>query len=226
MAAKIPNSVIGATASVLASYYYSHSRLNALFMESGAPGDAPEGNCEAKCTAWLKRCNDDPEIDGLAVLGQVMQPFMDQEWPDDESSVAIGKKRIRDSLAKSQLTYQMNGFITLAGASPAAKTLADYLRAGDFASIEAEFERAIGQLDRDPHAAITAASSIIEAVCKTYIETFGLEMPGKQTISPLWKCVQTDLGLNIDATLGDDQRRILQGLASIVEAVSQFQLQV
>lgn len=223
---KIPNSVIGAVSSVLASHYYSHSQLNALFMESGAPGDVPDGNCETKCSNWLRRCNEDTEIDAFSVLGQVIQKYMDLVWPDDDSSVANGKRRIRDSLAKNQLSYQLNGFITLAGASPAAKTLADYLKAGDFASIEAEFERAISQLDRDPHAAITASSSIIEAVYKTYIETFGLEMPSKQSIGPLWKCVQSDLGLNIDPTLQEDQKRILQGLSSIVDGVGAYRTHI
>lgn len=120
----------------------------------------------------------------------------------------------------------MNGFITLAGASPAAKSLADFFKVGDFSSIEAEFERAISQVDRDPHAAITAASAIIEALCKTYIETHGLEMPSKQTIGPLWKVVQHHLGLNVDPTLQDDQKRILQGLASIVDGVGAYRTHI
>ncbi len=33
MANKIPNSVIGAVASVVGAYYYSHSKLDTLFME-------------------------------------------------------------------------------------------------------------------------------------------------------------------------------------------------
>lgn len=144
---------------------------------------------------------------------------MDQDATDLYPQVADGQRRIRDSLARSQLTYQVNGYVTLAGASLAAKTLADYLNAGDFASVEAEFDRALNQLESDPHAAITAASSIIEALCKTYIETFGLDMPANQSIAPVWRTVQTHLGLNIDATLRDDQKRILQGLASIVDGV-------
>jgi hypothetical protein len=82
LANKIPNSVIGTAASVIGAYYYSHSTLNSLFMESGAPGDAPVGNCETKCSLWLKRCNEDPSVDALAVLGQVIQKFMDQEPSD------------------------------------------------------------------------------------------------------------------------------------------------
>lgn len=226
VANKIPNSVVGAVSSVIAAFYYSHSTLNALFMECGAPGDAPIGNCETKCAAWLKRCNDDPAVDPLSVLGLVIQKFMDQEPSDWRPEIAEGQKRIRESLARNQLTYQVNGYVTLAGASLAAKTLADYLKAGDFASIEAEFSRALGQLERDPHAAITAASSIIEALSKTYIETFALEMPSNQSVGPLWRIVQSHLGLNVDATLRDDQKRILQGLASIVDGVGAYRTHI
>jgi hypothetical protein len=195
-------------------------------MESGAPGDAPVGNCENKCAAWLKRCNDDSTVDPLSVLGQVIQKFMDQEPSEWRPEIADGQKRIRESLTKSQLTYQINGYVSLAGASLAARTLADYLKSGDFASIEAEFSRALEQLDRDPHAAITAASAIIEALCKTYIETFGLEMPGNQSIGPVWRVVQVHLGLNLDPTLREDQKRILQGLASIVDGVGAYRTHI
>lgn len=153
----------------------------------------PEGNCEKKCAAWLRRCNDDPSVDALGVLGRVIQAYMDRDvgrWPE----FGDGQQRIRDALARSQLGYQLNGYITLAGASPAAKTLADYLRAGDYASVDAEFARAVAQLDRDPHAAITAACSIIEAICKTCIETLGEELPSAQTVVPLWKAVQPASG--------------------------------
>ena len=226
MANKIPNSVIGAVSSVIAEYYYSHSTLNSLFMESGAPGNVPDGNCETKCSSWLRQCNDDPTVAPLQVLGQVIQKFMDKEPNDWNQKIGHGQERIRASLAKNQLAYQVNGFITLVGASPAAKALADYFKVGDFSSIEAEFDRAISQVDRDPHAAITAASAIIEALAKTYIEMHELEMPSKQTIGPLWKIVQQHLGLNVDPTLQDDQKRILQGLVSIVDGVGAYRTHI
>ncbi|MCI5078196.1 abortive infection family protein [Oricola sp.] len=213
----IPNSVIGAVSSVLGAYYYSHSRLNGLFMESGAPGDVPDGNCEDKCVRWLKRCNDDPATDALAVLGHIIEPFMDEDHSNDEHR--RGQDRITKALARNQLAYHMNGVITRAGATSASKTLADFFKIGDFASIEAEFSRAISNVESDPHAAITAASSIVEAFCKTYIDVHGLEMPMTQTIGPLWKTVQRTLGLNPDRLLGDDENRILSGLTSIVDGI-------
>ncbi|MFC1852842.1 abortive infection family protein [candidate division CSSED10-310 bacterium] len=226
MANKIPLSVIGVVSSVLAEYFYSHSKLNSLFLESGAPGADPGGNCEAKCQRWLMRCNDEPTVDALAVFGRVIQRFMDQEPSDQLQAVSDGQKRIRDSLAINQLSYQLNGFIILAGSSPAAKTLTDYLKVGDFASIEVEFERAVSHISQDPHAAITAASSIIEALCKTDIDKVGLEMPNKQTAIPLWRVVQQHLGLNLDPTLREDQKKILQGLASIIDGVAAYRTHI
>jgi hypothetical protein len=85
MTNKIPNSVIGAVYSVLAEYYYSHSTLNSLFMEGCAPGGVPEGNCETKCSNWLRRCNDDSTVNPMHVLGLVIQKFMDLKRPSWQS---------------------------------------------------------------------------------------------------------------------------------------------
>jgi Abortive infection C-terminus len=51
-------------------------------------------------------------------------------------------------------------------------------------------------------------------------------MPSKRTIGPLWKVVQQDLGLNVDPTLEGDQRRILGGLASIVDGVGAYRTHI
>ncbi len=173
---QIPNSVIGAVASVIADHYYSHSKLDTLFMESGAPGDIPEGNCEKKCSNWLKRCNEDPKTDALEVLGAVIQEYMDQEPSSSlfvgpiSTKVTEGQARINAALAKNQLVYRTNGYVTKAGSTPITKTLEDYLRSGDFSSIEKEFERAIEHIQSDTHASVTASCSIIEATLKFYIE--------------------------------------------------------
>jgi len=226
---QIPNSVIGAVASVISNYYYSHSKLNSLFMESGAPGEAPLGNCEQKCSDWLERCNEHSNINALDVLGKVIQDFMDKEettsiWgPETLSQEVIdGKKRIYDALAKNQLSYNMNGYIVQAGSTPITRTLEDYLKSGDFSSIEKEFKRALENIQTDPHAAITAACSIIEATLKNYIENFSLTMPNKLSVKPLWDVVKPNLELNRDNTLASDQQKILQGISSIIDGVGSF----
>ncbi|MGR6838053.1 abortive infection family protein [Aliivibrio wodanis] len=224
----IPNSVIGAVSSVIAKHYYSHSKIESLFMEFGAPGDVPEGNCEKKCAAWLRRCNDDPAVDGFIVLGGVIQAYMDAEvtsrslFANEVDELKEGKARIISSLEKNQLTYQTNGYIVKSGSTVITKTLEQYLKAGDFSSVEKEFERALRNINTDPHASVTAASSIIEAVLKYYIETRSLEMPRKMNIAPLWKTVRQDLALNSDVQLSDDQNKILTGITSIIDGVGAF----
>ena len=119
----IPNSVIGTVAEVLGGYYYSHSRLNTLFMEAGAPGDPPDGNCVTKCVSWLKRCNEDLTVKPLNVLGEVLQPFMDHDFSDAwEDKCRPGYERIQKSLAKNGLSYQLNGRILRCGVSPSSRS--------------------------------------------------------------------------------------------------------
>lgn len=223
--ATVPNSVMSTVASVLAVHYASQSKINLLFMDAGAPGDPPAGNMEMKCIAWFKRCNEDETVNPLKVLGLVIQKLMDAD-PGMDERIRVAQERITECLAKNQLGYQLNGFVTVAGATLATKTLADFFISGDFASIEAEFDRTITQLQADPHAAITAASSIIEALCKTYIDTFALDMPSKQSVVPLWRVVQEHLGLNINELLADDQRKILQGLSAIVDGVGAYRTHI
>lgn len=228
LSSKIPNSVIGAVASVIAAHYYSHSKLETLFMESGAPGDKPEGNCEKACSAWLRRCNDDPTTDALKVLGAVIQNYMDAQprpsWDDTPGKDPLeeGKARITQALAANQLAYRTNGYITQAGSNPISKTLEDYLRSGDFSSIEKEFERAIEHIDSDLHSSITAACSIIEAALKFYIEKFRLVLPSKLNVMPLWDVVQPHLRLNGDAILAGDQNKILKGITSMIDGIGAF----
>ncbi len=228
MSSLIPNSVIGAVASVIADHYYSHSTLETLFMESGAPGDVPEGNCEKKCSNWLKRCNDNPSTLAHEVLGSVIQDYMDKDLSPslfgsgNNDKISEGQKRIANSLAKNNLSYRTNGYITIAGSNPITKTLEDFFKTGDFSSIEKEFERAVKNISSDPHASITAACSIIESALKFYIEKFDLAMPKKLNVIDLWGVVRSNLTLNSDPVLAADQHKILKGLSSVIDGVGAF----
>jgi hypothetical protein len=196
-------------------------------MEAGAPGDEPQGNCETKCCSWLKRCNNDPLVNALEVLGDVIQPYMDREpvtplFGDTPPERESGQLRILAALARNQLAYRTNGLITAAGSNQISKTLEDYLRSGDFSSIEVEFARAIENINTDPHASVTAACAIIEATLKFYIEKFRLVMPSKLNVILLWAVVTAHLKLNSDPLLASDQQKIFKGISSIIDGVGAF----
>lgn len=211
---EIPNAVIGAVADVLGMHYYSHSKLNALFMEAGAPGDIPTGNCVEKCRAWLKRTNTETPDHAYEILGRIVENFMD--WPHNSEEQ---KKRINDSLARSGLTYRPGGLIFGTSEAIPASSLADIIHRKNIPALKADFERAVSNVDTDPSAAVTAASSILESIFRIYIEENALQMPSKEVIGALWGTVQRDLELNPRPEQRDDLRKICSGLNSLVDGI-------
>jgi hypothetical protein len=55
----------------------SHATLDALFQSAGAPGDPPNLAHHSKWKEWLFRAGQDPNVDSLAVLGNLIEEFMD-----------------------------------------------------------------------------------------------------------------------------------------------------
>lgn len=223
---QIPNPVAAVVGRELGEYYFNHTRLNALFSEFGAPGDPPDGNCVTKCTSWLKRANEDGSVDPSALLGGVLQNFMEVEPAFTDQDLDLRRERVQKILAKYGLAYRMGGCIIEAGIGTPTRSLDDLLRARDLTSLEREFQRALGSVDTDPPASVTAACAIIEALCKVYIEDQQLAVPSEQTVKPLWAVVQKDLGLDPASIEDNDLKRILSGLVSIVDGLGAFRTHV
>lgn len=222
------NAVATVVGSVLGGYYYHHATIEMLFAEAGAPGEPPEGNCFEKCTQWLKRVSNTPSLDGLTVLGRVLEEFMDTDisrhlTPERHEEE---QKRVLDILRKEGLDYARGGRVLALGATLPARQLDDILRARDLGGVNQEFERALDAVGSDPAAAVTAACAILESLCKVYIQDEGLSMPADQSIQPLWKVVQPHLGLDPKSLEDGDLRQILSGLSSVTHGLGAFRTHV
>ena len=216
---QIPNSVLAAVSDVIANHYYSHNKLDNLFLEAGAPGDPPLGNCVHKCFRWLKLCNEDETIDAFAVLGKVIEQFMEWDISDTATVWLSGRKRINDALAKHGLSYREGGKILGGTHGPSSRSLNEMLKARDLPAVEIELNRALTSVETDPAAALTAACAVAEALLKIYIEDEGLDPPSAETIKPLWSIVSKHLGLDPAAVEDSDIKRILSGLTSVVDGI-------
>ncbi len=73
---RLPRAVCAAVADIL-SGSGSHDTLNAVFEAAGAPGPPPDLPHSSKWKAWLFRAGNDPSVDSLAVLGNLIEEFMD-----------------------------------------------------------------------------------------------------------------------------------------------------
>ena len=214
----IPSAVCSVVGRVLGDSYYNHTRLNALFLEAGAPGDPPDGNCVTKCTSWLKRCSGNPTIDALAVLGEVLVEFMDA-WPAvDDPSYRDSKAEIEKKLAEHGLRYHQGRVIGSAG--PTAKDLQSIILSRDLPTLRVEFDRSLESIESDPAASVTAACATLEEFCNIYIEYEGIEPPSKIGAQSLWKVVRRHIGASPTPDMDKKLKQILSGLASVLDGVS------
>jgi hypothetical protein len=100
---RLPRAVCAVAAEVLGG---SHDTLNALFESCGAPGPPPNLSHGTKWKEWLYRAGLDPNVDSLAVLGGVLEEFMDI-GPDEGSEAFAQWKASRERVVR---VLEENGF--------------------------------------------------------------------------------------------------------------------
>jgi hypothetical protein len=217
--AKIPVAVIGTVADVLQSKY-THNRLDSLMKRVGIPGDPPEGNKSEKGRAWLHRANATLE-QPLSALGLVLEEFMESDTPEfgAPEEMYVQKAKIKESLRKSGLAYGGGGRMITSTAG-ATRVLEDLVRSRDLAGVQTEFDRISRDLESDPASAVTASSAMLESLFQIFIEDEGLTMPSDKSIKPLWNVVRKHLRLEPADLQDEDLRKVLSGLASIVDGIA------
>lgn len=94
----------------------------------------------------------------------------------------------------------------------------------DFDTVQIEIARALPNLKDDPEDAITAACSLIEAVCRSILIELGLPLPAKKDIEGLLKAVQEPLSLSpgrtdLPSEIEQDIRQVLGGLTSVAKGI-------
>ncbi|WP_211371784.1 abortive infection family protein [Marilutibacter maris] len=204
----------------LASERETHATLDSLFTYADAPGDPPEGSKHAKALAWLRRANKESP-DPLRVLGRVIEGYMDEVLdPNNRWDKERIEKRLKicSALASAELQYVAGGKITGAMGTP-TRTLSEFIRERDLESIEQEFQRAVQNATASPRDAVSAASNILESVCKVIIADENLPAPAKQDLQSVWNVVRKHLGMDPSRVEDKDLQQILTGLLSVVHGI-------
>lgn len=220
MRREIPAPVLSVCADVVARRE-SHATLESLFGYAGAPGDPPPGSKVAKATAWLRITNKDESVEPLTVLGRLIENYMDgQLEPHDllYKEHTQDREKISKALARANLQYASGGRVTGSLASP-SRNLEHFLRQRDVEAIGAEFDRALGNVEISPREAVSAASNILESLCKIYIDDEELTKPNKLDLNSVWQVVRKDLGFDPSQIQDQDLQRILSGLLSVVDGI-------
>lgn len=216
----IPAPVLSVCADI-AARRESHATLDSLFTYAGAPGDPPPGSKPAKALEWLRITNKDESVQPLDVLGRLIENYM--EAPLDPSNSwdeqpFQDREKIAKILGQYELQYVSGGRVVGALGAP-SRTLEQFIRERDIAAIDLEFNRALSNVESNPREAVSAASNILESLCKVYIDDEGLDKPAKQDLKPVWAIVRKHLGFDPSQIEDQDLQTILTGLISIVEGI-------
>lgn len=183
------------------------------------------GPQQARCAAamnLLQSLNGNPEQSPqlVAVLEAAVLP---SDYRDAAMLERV-LKHLRDPLAAEGLALRLVNRAykaqPLSGNVPATNQLLATAARLSLGSVEADFQRATQRADSDPEAAITAACSTLESVCKCILEEMQQPMPSKKDVKALVSEVASHLQLSpsrtdLPAEWEHDLKQILQGLASV-----------
>lgn len=226
MSYRIPAHVIATVAEVIVDSE-THASMDNLFLYANAPGDPPDGNKLTKAQAWLRRVNQDPGIDGLEVLGRLVEGYMEPpnspSWrPGDTDHLddyqRLRMEKLNAAFRRAALRYVAGGTVTRATGSP-TRSLAEVIKKLNYEAIDEEFDRAVRNAESNPREAVSAACNILESVFKTYIEEEGLAAPKKKDLQGLWKVVREDMNFNPSRIEDRDLQEILSGLFASVNGI-------
>jgi hypothetical protein len=216
----IPAAVLSVCADVAAEIE-THASLDSLFMYAGASGEPPAGSKPAKALAWLRATNKDENLKPLEVLGRLIEGYMEASLDPDNiwhKTRIKGRERITKVLAQCELQYIKGGKI-VGSLVAVSRSLEEFIKDRDLVSIDAEFNRALSNVESNPREAVSAASNILESVCKVYIAEENLELPAKQDLKPVWSVVRKHLGFDPSTVEDQDLQQILSGLISVTEGI-------
>src|SRR5258708_14113798 len=104
---RIPRAVCAVIGEVLFGIG-SHKTVEALFLSAGAPGPPPDLPHSTKWKTWLFQAGNDPSVDGLAVMGNILEEFMDvapSEFSDAYDIWVKNRERIVNSLEEYGFRY-------------------------------------------------------------------------------------------------------------------------
>lgn len=101
-----------------------------------------------------------------------------------------------------------------------SKKLEELILQRNTESIKFEFKRALKNVDSEPLEAISAASNILETICKTYIEKNDLELPSSQSLISLWRVISKHFNFDSKSVQEESLKKIISGMFSLGEGTA------
>lgn len=216
---KIPLNLIAVLSEML-SEQESHATLDNLFLYAEINSEIPDVSKPAKVQQVLINVNKaNPEP--LKVLGKILEKYLDGGilYPRDKDRFDNQLDIIKKILSDNSLLYIKGGIISGSLSTP-TKSLENVIKGLEIPALDQEFMRALTHVDTSPREAVSAASNILESICKVYISENQLIMPSKKDLKNLFDVVRKSLNIQRDSVEDEDLLRIISGIISVVDGIA------
>jgi len=216
---KIPLNLIAVLSEILPDNE-SHVTLDNLFLYAEVNTEIPDVSKPAKIQQVLMSVNKNhPEP--LKVLGKILEKYLEGGilYPNNKARFDDHIEKIKQILADNSFLYIKGGTISGSLTTP-TKSLEGIIKKLEIPAIDQEFIRALVHVDSSPREAVSAASNILESICKVYISENNLNMPNKKDLKNLFDVVRKALKINRDNVEDEDLLRIISGIISVVDGIA------
>ena len=177
----------------------------------------------------LERINKNWHDDDQQRLTRILERAADpRDFFDDPVRGQEVLRRLNEALAYDGLQLVKQGRLLklaeLGKGVPIADQLTAKAQTFELDTVQRDLERALESAERDPEAAVTAACSTVESMCRSILEELGEPLPAKQDVTGLYRAVRKPLGLSPEQTdfppeIAEDVRKVLSGLVTTLEGI-------
>ena len=216
---KIPLSLIAILSEILPEYE-THASLDNLFLYADINSEIPGLSKPAKVQQVLMEVNK-ANSEPLKVLGKILEKYLDGGvlYIRDQEKFDGQIEKINKILSDNSLLYMTGGIISGSLTTP-TKSLENVIKQLEIPALDQEFVRALTHVDASPREAVSAASNILESICKVYITENNLVMPNKKDLKNLFDVVRKSLKIQRESIEDEDLLRIISGIISVVDGIA------
>jgi hypothetical protein len=207
--------------------YRKASEIERLMVECGLDFRVGSSSRMSALADFLRALLAEP--DGAAKVERVIlraseaDDYLDEEGAQEKVVAHLNRHLARDGRRivlhgdRPQLMATGRSGAVVGSVSAKAATL-------DFDTVRRDLDRALDGAGSDAEDAVTAACSVVEAVCRSILVELKLDLPAKKDIDGLVRAVQEPLGLSparsdLPAEIAGDVRQVLSGLATTARGI-------
>ena len=209
--------------------YRSGPKIEQFFLDCGLDMRIGASSRVPATTDFLRQTANHYDGQSDVYITRIIEKVCDpREYLTEPDKATAVREHLNKALAADELAVVIVGGKAVLTRRQSSGTIVEpfiqKVQTLDFDTVQMEIARALPNLQDDPEDAVTAACSLIEAVCRSILIELGLPLPPRKDIDGLIRAVQEPLNLSpgrsdLPAAVEADVRQILSGLTSVAKGI-------